>query len=709
MHLLRLSAPLAAILCLACGSAPAPAIPPAAFLPVREASAAPPAPVAATPAPEGPLSSLPYSPVLDVASMDRSADPCVSLYDYSGGGWRRSNPIPPDQASWDEYAKLTQEIQRFLWGVIEELTPVSASRTPRQSKLGDYFAACMDERGVDARGLTPIKPSLDAIDALASVHDLAPLLARLQLSAGNGLLFGFTSEQDSDDATRMIAVASAGGLGLPDRDYYTKADAKSEAIRTKYVAHVARMLALLGDPEATALRESESILRIETALARASLTRVDRRDPYKVFHKTRIEALEAMTPDFAWPVFLATLAAPPVRVLNVAQPAFFKELAELLHTVPVAEWRTYLRWRLVDARAQHLSAPFVAEDFDFYRRTLRGVPSPPPRWKRCVRMVDDQLGEALGEEFVHRTFSPGTKARAAAMTAEIEREMETDITSLGWMTPETKRQAKAKLHAIVNMIGYPDRPRDYGAVAVARDDFAGNVARASEFEQRRRIAQIGKPVDRTEWHMTAPTVNAYYNSHLNSINFPAGVLLPPFFDARDNDAPSYGDTGSTIGHELTHGFDDHGRKFDERGNLKDWWTKKDAAAFDLQASCVVNQYAEYVVVDDIHINGKLTLGEDVADLGGTMLAYAAWKHATSAAHLAAVEGLSPDQQFFVGFAQWACESSRPEQLRVRAVTDSHSPAKYRIDGVAANMPEFARAFACNAGRPMVRAQSCRVW
>jgi endothelin-converting enzyme/putative endopeptidase len=700
---------------LACGGAAPPAIPPVAVIPVPPAAPEEHSATAAvTPSPSaeaGPLSALPYEPALDVASMDRTADPCTSLYQYACGSWMKSNPIPPDQASWSVYGKMTDENRRFLWGVLEELRQPRADRTPSQQKIGDYFAACMDEATVEARGTEPLQPWLTAIAALASVHDLAPLLARLQVAAGlpGGMLFGVGPQQDADDASKTIAAVGAGGLGLPDRDYYTKTDAKSEALRKQYVAHVAKMLTLLGDQPDDAAREAQAVLKIETELAMASLTRVERRDPHKIFHRMKTPQLGALAPAFDWSAFFSGVGLPGLASLNVSQPAFFRQVGVELAKVPLADWKTYLRWHLVNHAAHTLSSPFVQADFDFYAHTLRGVPALRPRWKRCVGMIDDQLGEALGEEFVRRTFTADTKARAQVMTSEIERAMELDIGRIGWMGPETKKQALVKLHAVMNKIGYPDRFRDYGPVTITPDDLEGDVERAGAFEAKREIEKIGKPVDRSEWDETPPTVDAYYDPQLNNINFPAGVLQPPLFDPKIDIAPSYGDTGSTIGHELTHGFDDEGRQFDAKGNLRDWWTKKDNAAFEAQAGCVVEQYGKYTIVDDIKINSRLTEGEDVADLGGTMLAYVAWKHATENDKLESVDGLTPDQRFFVGMAQWACANERPENMRVRAVTDPHSPPRFRVDGVVVNMPEYQAAFSCKAGAPMVREKRCRVW
>jgi endothelin-converting enzyme/putative endopeptidase len=704
----------AAALCGCGAAAPPPAPPPAPAPPAAAAPAAKPAPAAPAPAPAArPLAALPYTPSLDLTAMDRTADPCVDFYQYSCGGWQKHNPIPPDQASWSVYGKLAHENMMFLWGILEDAARPRPDRTPAQQKIGDLFASCMDVAAVEKLGLAPLKPDLEAIAALGSVRALAPLVARLQLATmgfySEGMLFGFASSQDFGDSSQQIAFASAGGLGLPDRDYYVKTDAKSRELRDAYVAHVQRMLALAGDAPAAAARGARTILAIETDLARAALTRVEKRDPHKLHHKLTRAQVQALTPAFDWDAFLAASGVPQVQAINVTEPAFYRQLEASLRSVPLADWKTYLRWHLVHAKAPYLSQAFVAEDFAFYSKTLRGVQQLKPRWKRCVAWVDDYIGEALGQEFVRRTFTPDTKQRALTMTHLIERAMEREITRLPWMSPTTRKRALEKLHTIVNKIGYPDKWRDYGALEIRRGDFYGNIDRAMVFESRRWLHKIGRPVDRTEWMMTPPTVNAYYDPQKNDMNFPAGVLQPPLFDVKLDDAPNYGNTGSTIGHELTHGFDDEGRQFDARGNLRDWWTKADAKAFERHAQCIVDQYARYTVVDDVKINSKLSLGEDVADLGGTLLAWLAWKEATKGQKLEPRDGLTPEQRFFVGFAQWVCENNRPENLRLQAMTNPHSPGRYRINGVVVNLPEFEQAFKCKKGQPMVSERRCRVW
>jgi endothelin-converting enzyme/putative endopeptidase len=658
---------------------------------------------------ETPLNSLPYTPGLDVSAMDKSADPCVDFYRYACGGWIRSNPIPPDESRWSVYGKLARENQRFLWGILDAMAKNAAGRSAAQQKIGDYFSACMDEAAVEKSGGRPLKPQLDRIFRMKSKRDLPGVLARLHLETASGAFFGFDSNQDYADATRVIAFAGAGGLGLPDRDFYTKDDERSKELRARYAAHVGRMFELLGDPPGAARRQAATVMGIETALARASLTRTQRRDPYELFHKTDAKGLKALTPGFDWEVYLETVGLPRLDAFNVTEPGFYRGLDRQWRILSLADIKTYLRWHAAHASAPFLSSAFVNEDFDFFGRTLWGTPELRPRWKRCVALVDAQLGEALGEEFVNRAFGPELKRKTLHMTKQIEQAMHDELVNLDWMSAATKEKALEKLRAIVNKIGYPDKWRDYGPMEVRRDDFFGNVARASLFESRRNLAKIGKPVDRGEWKMTPPTVNAYYNPQTNDINFAAGVLQPPLYDPKMDDAPNYGNTGGTIGHELTHGFDDEGRHFDAQGNLRDWWTEKDAKEFNDRAQCIVDQYAQYTIVDDIRINSKLTEGEDIADLGGLVLAWLAWKAETAGARPESRDGFTPEQRFFVGYAQWACEHHRPEDLRARALTDAHSPGKYRVNGLVVNMPEFERAFSCKAGAPMVRENRCRVW
>jgi putative endopeptidase len=614
-----------------------------------------------------------HEPALDVTSMDRTIDPCVDFFKYSCGGWIKNNPIPPDQSSWDTYAKMQDENRARLRGILEAAAVPDAKRDASAQKIGDYYASCIDEKAIEAKGGEPLKPELERIAQITSKAEIADVAATM---VNDNVLFGFGSAQDYRDASQVIAEADQGGLGLPDRDYYLKDDAKSVDLRKAYVAHVQKMFELLGDGPVDAAAEAQTVMRIETALAKGSMTRVERREPKNLDHKMTSADFEKISPDFPWQTYFTKVGLPSLNSLNVTSPGFFKVLNEELAKENLADWKVYLRWHLVHADAPFLSSAFLNENFAFYGKTLRGQQELQPRWKRCTQSVDNDLGEALGQV---------------------------------WMSAATKQQALVKLHGMANKIGYPDKWRDYSKLEIVRGDEIGNVERARKFEFNRDLAKIGKPVDRGEWDMTPPTVNAYYNPQMNDINFPAGVLQPPAFDPTSDAAPNYGDTGGTIGHELTHGFDDEGRQFDAQGNLRDWWTAEDGKEFVKRASCISDQYSTYTIIDDIKINGKLTLGEDTADLGGLILAYMAWKEDTKGEKLQPLDDLTPEQRFFVGYGQSWCGESRDETKRLRATVDPHSPEKYRTNGVVSNMPEFQEAFHCKAGSPMVNQNRCRVW
>jgi putative endopeptidase len=655
-----------------------------------------------------PIQSMPYSPSLDLTSLDRSVDPCVDFYKFSCGGWQKNNPIPADQSGWSVYAKLGNENQQFLWGILEA-DAKAKDRTAVQQKVGDYFAACMNTKAIDALGMKPAQPELARIDALKTRPELIAAISAMHHDYPGSFFFGSSTGQDAVDSSLIIVELAAGGLGLPDRDYYLKTDPKSVKLREQYSAYIQQLLTLSGESADQAKADADATLRIETALAKASLTRVQRRDPHNTYHMMTVAELGQIAPAFDWPHYFAVQGASGVAKLNVSQPEFMKAVQAELTAEPLEALRAYLRFHFLTAAAPYLAHPFEQADFDFYSKTLRGTPSMPPRWKTCTRAVDRNLGEALGQEFVKRTFSADTRAKTQLMTEQIETAMQHEIEDLDWMGPETKQEALRKLHVIRNKIGYPDHWRDYSALEVKPNDYFGNTSRAYRFEDARRWNKLGKPVDLNEWGMTPPTVNAYFNPQMNDINFPAGVLQPPLYDPKLDDAPNYGNTGATIGHELTHAFDDEGRQFDAKGNLRDWWTPADAKGFEDRINCVRDQYAQYIIVDDITINSKLTSGEDVADLGGTLLAYIAWKKQTEGQKPASADGFTPDQRFFVGMAQWACENERPENLRVSAITNPHSPGFARINGVVSNMPEFQHAFSCKAGQPMVHAPACKVW
>ncbi len=644
----------------------------------------------------------------DLSAIDNNASPCVDFYQYACGNWMKNNPIPADESVWGRFSELQERNRVILRQILEAASAADPKRDAATQKIGDFYHACMDEAAINRKGAAPIKPDLDRIAALPDKQALAGEVARLQMN-GADVLFDFSSGPDFRNSKMEIAQADQGGLGLPDRDYYLKQDAKSVALRKQYVAHVQKMFELLGETPQRAAADASTVMDIETALAKGSLDRVARRDPEKVYHKMSPQALAALAPSFAWPKYFEGVHAPPFQDVNVAVPEFFKQMQTALQQTGLDQWKTYLKWHLVHSSAPMLSDAFVKANFDFYGRTLTGAKELKPRWKRCVAFTDNDLGEALGQKYVDRTFGVEGKQRTLKMVQAIEKAMGQDINRLTWMTPATKQKALAKLQAVTNKIGYPEKWRDYSSVQIVRDDALGNDRRATEFEFRRQISKIGKPVDRAEWEMTPPTVNAYYDPTQNNINFPAGILQPPFYDNQIDDAVNYGAIGAVIGHELTHGFDDEGRQFDAQGNLRDWWTPQDAKAFNERAACFVEQYSNFTAVDDIKLNGKLTLGENTADNGGLRIALMALANTIAGKQVPKIDGFTPEQRLFLGWGQIWCQNMTDEARRLRALTDPHSPGRYRVNGVVQNMPEFQKAFACRAGQPMVRQPACRVW
>ena len=607
------------------------------------------------------------------------------------------------------------ENQLVLKTILEKAAAGGAGRSPNEQKIGDYYASCMNVDAMNEAGLKPLQPLLDRIAALTSKDELPELTAYLD-GIGVNSLFSFGSQQDYKDATQQIASVDQTDLGLPEKGYYERKDDKSVELRKQYVAHVARMFALLGETKEQAAKDADTVLKLETALAGYSLSNVERRDPASLYHMMKLAKFDSSTP-FNFARFLRDVHAPPVESLNVTVPAYFTGLNELLENTSLDEWKTYLRWALIHhLPSTALPQALDKESFDFYGKVLDGQPEQKPRWKRCVSDTDDALGEALGQVYVAQRFSPEDKERTLKLTQDVEAAMGRDIEQLNWMSAATKARAEEKLHAVANKIGYPDKWRDYSTLSVTRGDALGNALRAAAFEEKRDIAKIGKPVDRGEWDMSPPTVNAYYSPQMNNINFPAGILQPPFFDRSQNDAVNYGSVGSVIGHELTHGFDDEGRQFDGKGNFEDWWSAADSKQFTERADCVVNEFNGFVAVDDLHVNGKLTLGENIADLGGLKLAFLAYLDRAQKAGVdlnqkgsAEYGGLTPDQQFFVAFGQHWCENIRPEDLRLDVETDPHSPAKFRVNGVVLNLPEFQKAFACKTGQPMAPVNRCTIW
>jgi endothelin-converting enzyme/putative endopeptidase len=643
----------------------------------------------------------------DVKSIDKAADPCQDFFQYACGNWVTHNPIPADQSRWGRFSQLKERNQIVLRDVLEASAKPDPTRDSVTHQIGDYYAACMDEKGIGARGLAPLQPELDRIRKLSDKAQLAQEIAHLH-RIGIGGLFEFGSGQDFKDSSAVVAQLDQGGLGMPERDYYLKTDARSVELRQKYVAHVQRMFVLAGESAETAAAHAATVMRVETELAKASLDIVSRRDPEKIYHPMKNEDLAALSPAFQWAQYFTGTRTPAFQTVVVAWPDFFKGLNSQIQNTPLEDWKVYLTWHALHSEAALLPDAFVRESFDFFGKTLTGATEMRPRWKRCVDLTDGQLGEALGKKYVEKTFGAEGKERTLKMVHALEKSLGEDIEKLPWMSPATKKEALVKLKAITNKIGYPDQWRDYSSVAIRPDDAIGNGFRADEFEFQRQLDKIGKPVDRLEWGMTPPTVNAYYDPQMNNINFPAGILQPPFFDPAMDDAVNFGGIGMVIGHELTHGFDDQGRQFDPQGNLHDWWTPADGKEFERRAACVDDEYSSFTVTPGLHINGKLTLGENTADNGGARVALMALLN-TIGKDTGKIDGYTPQQRFFLGFGQIWCSNNREEATRLQVQTDPHSPPKFRVNGVVRNMPEFQKAFSCKAAQPMTQANACRVW
>ncbi len=645
----------------------------------------------------------------DPNALDKSADPCLDFYQYACGGWMKNNPIPADQASWGRFNELAERNRVFLREILENAAQAT-QRTPNEQKIGDYYATCLDEDAINKKGVAVLKPEFDRINSIHNKNELTALVANLHRQ-GVSVLFSFGSGADFKNAKEVIGQADQGGLSLPDRDYYLKDDPTSVELRKAYLEHVTNTFKLLGDSPEKAAAEAKAVLNIETALAKGSMDRVERRDPEKVYHKLSAQEWQALTPSLSWSKYLTDVGAPSVPSLNVANPDFFKALNAELNSVSLDDLKTYFRWRLVHSQVQYLPKAFVDENFNFYGKTLTGAKELRARWKRCVAAVDGDLGEALGQVYVEKHFPPEAKERTLKMVHALEDALGRDIQGLDWMSDATKKQALIKLAAIQNKIGYPSKWRDYTALKITRGDALGNSLRANEFEVQWQLKKIGKPLDKQEWQMTPPTVNAYYDPTENDINFPAGILQPPFYDFKADDALNFGGIGAVIGHELTHGFDDQGAQFDAEGNLKSWWAPEDEKAFKERTQCLVDEYDKFVAVDDVHVRGKLTLGENTADNGGVRVALMALlaSMANSGKVPEKIDDYAPEQRLFLGWGQIWCQNMTEQMARLLALNNEHSPGRYRVNGVLSNMPEFQKAWGCKAGQAMVRQNACHVW
>jgi putative endopeptidase len=655
------------------------------------------------------LAGSAFAASLDKTDLDTSVSACTDFNQYANGGWYKKNPIPPAYSFWGVGNVLAEHNRDVLRQILEASTKSNPAAGTNDRKLADYYASCMNETLAEEQGLKPLQPELERIAAIKNAAELQAEIAHLRASGFNPL-FGLGSEQDKKNSEEVIAGARQGGLGLPDRDYYLKQDPKSKEIRDEYAKYVRKLFELAGDTPETAADEATKVIALETKLAGASLTRVQRRDPELTYHRMTLKEASELTPTFAWAQYYAAVGAPANAAVNVSSIDFFKEVDKDLTAVPVSDWQSYLRFHTINSVAPALSKNYVDASFAFFSTTLRGVKEQLPRWKRCVAATDRALGEALGQAYVKQEFSPEAKARTVEMVNNLADALGTDIKGLEWMDPATRKAAIAKLNAFTRKIGYPDKWRDYTKLAVDRGPYVQNMLRSRTFEMHHDIDEIGKPVDRTEWGMSPPTVNAYYNPSMNEIVFPAGILQPPYYDPKQDDAYNYGAAGAVIGHEMTHGFDDEGSKYDAKGNLVNWWTASDRAAFDKQAECIQKQFDEFAV-GDVHTNGKLVSGESIADLAGLKIAYAAYMKSQQGKERKIIDGFTPEQRFFFGFARSWAGQGRPEAERLQATTDPHPLDRFRANAPLTNMPEFATAFGCKAEDAMVRPadKRCLVW
>jgi len=650
-------------------------------------------------------------PSFDVTAIDKTAEPCVDFYQYACGNWMKNNPIPPDKSRWGRLDELAEQNLYILRDILNQAQS-PGKHSAAEKKVGDFYASCMDESTIEKKGTAPLAPQLARIDGLKTKADVIQQVAYMH-QRFQPALFAFYQQPDMHDSSVTVAFLDQGGITLPDRDYYIKDDAKSVETRQKYLEHVQKMFELAGDNPDVAAAEAKTVLAVETGLAKASMDRTARRDPKTRDHKMTVAEIAAAAPNFDLTAYFACNGSPKFTSLNVGNPDFFKQVNTQLDAVSVADWKTYLHWKTINSQAQLLTNAFLQEDFLFNGKYMSGQQEVEPRWKRCVKATDLALGMALGQLYVDKTFGAAGKERTLKMVKAIESAMQQDIGQLTWMSDTTKKQAYTKLNSIVNNIGYPDQWRDYSSVVIKSDDYAGNTERAGEFEIKRQYAKIDKPTDRKDWSMTPPTVNAYYRPPMNDINFPAGILQPPFYGKLMDDAVNYGGIGVVIGHELTHGFDDQGRKYDAQGNFVDWWTPADGKEFEKRAGCTADEYSSFVAVKDdkgeVKLNGKLTLGENTADNGGLKLAYMALTEIIGNTPVKPIDGYTPQQRFFLAYGQIWCQNVTDQEARKRALTDPHSPGQWRVNGVVQNSAAFQQAFGCKDGQPLVSPNACRVW